>query len=528
VATTGDIEARNHLIVSLARNVGKIAGLMVTRRFPLLNGDGWLEAVHEIIGCGNLGLVDAPSKITLSRGNRLSTVVNQWARKYAHDGLASLVSVIYYPERKRNLAQFDSQLAAKSPGEDEDFEAFDSFGDPTNPELKLGYLQRQVGKRLYPWHDWGTYKLDARCGDPWTDTIDPRADGRFDVQGGVSSDVQDSSHHERPSLLDWPIPRDDSYWRIVPATRTTAKRAEWIFLNEWARSLFEGQPHFGTRDAGTTPVEIHWERNLVAIPKRWLCHARINSWSCTWSRPVYGGVRIWNGKSFITIEPGFAWLALSASQGSYSSLQRYAKPKQIAPEVVRLVENVCANRVRENGWRDVPERRQLDAYCHWDKYGNRIDKPTWLRQHVRVDGVEGRFRLYEDEKIYGGKVYANDRYALAPKGTCLAPVDWLANTADGLPPTNWNTDRHWRTTYPGAVEYLRRANERRLRRRAHRMFNEVKRAAEMFNGKEVCHENEILRRADAVQGAKRVRRRRGRDIATAHDVPVSVLSPSVN
>ena len=98
------IEARNHLVVSLARIAGPIAGRMVTRRFPKLNGDGWLEAVHEIIGWGNLGLIDAPSKITLSRGNRLSTVANQWIRKHAHDGLASLTSVVYYPERKRKLS----------------------------------------------------------------------------------------------------------------------------------------------------------------------------------------------------------------------------------------------------------------------------------------------------------------------------------------------------------------------------------------------------------------------------------------
>ena len=152
-----DIAAKNHLIVSLARNVGSIAGRMVARRFPKLSGDGWLEAVHEIICWGNQGLIDAPSKITLSRGFRLSTVANQWIRKNAHDGLASLTSAIYYPERKRELASSNSQLASKSPGEDEDFEAFDSFGNPTNPELKLGYLQRQVGKRLFCWHDWGTH-----------------------------------------------------------------------------------------------------------------------------------------------------------------------------------------------------------------------------------------------------------------------------------------------------------------------------------------------------------------------------------
>src|SRR6516164_2533437 len=47
----GNFDARDLLIISLARNVGKIAGRMVTRRFPMLNGDGWHEAVHEMMAC---------------------------------------------------------------------------------------------------------------------------------------------------------------------------------------------------------------------------------------------------------------------------------------------------------------------------------------------------------------------------------------------------------------------------------------------------------------------------------------------
>jgi hypothetical protein len=121
---------------------------MVTRRFPKLNGDGWHEAVHEIIGWGNLGLIEAPSKITLSRGFRLSTVANQWVRKYAYDGIASLVSVIHYPERKRELARFDSQIVTTEPEGDE-FEVFDSFGNPTNkrrPPMPLHYYTDPLAK----------------------------------------------------------------------------------------------------------------------------------------------------------------------------------------------------------------------------------------------------------------------------------------------------------------------------------------------------------------------------------------------
>jgi hypothetical protein len=178
----GDYEARDLLVISLARNVGKIAGRMVTRRFPMLNGDGWHEVVHDMIACGNLGLIDAPSKITLSRGHRLSTVVDKWVRKYLYDGLASLTSAVDYPERKRKLAKFDDQIVTTAPHEDKEIEAFDAFGNPTNPELKLGYLQRQVGKREFPWHDWGTYQLDGTC---WPDQTDPWAHGRFEVKGGV-------------------------------------------------------------------------------------------------------------------------------------------------------------------------------------------------------------------------------------------------------------------------------------------------------------------------------------------------------
>ena len=94
--------------------------------------------------------------------------------------------------------------------------------------------------------------------------------------------------------------------------------------------------------------------------------------------------------------------------------------------------------VRENSWRDVPERRQLDAYCHWDKYGNRVDKPTWLRRHVRVSSIDGT-------------------EALARKGTFLAPVDWLSHTADGERPVNWHINRHWHATYPIAFDDMHRS-----------------------------------------------------------------------
>jgi hypothetical protein len=219
---------RNLLVLSLARNVGKIAGQMVTRRFPMPNGDGWHEAVHEMIACGNLGLIDAPSKITLSRGHRLSTVTNQWVRKYIHDGLASLTSAVDYPERKRKLAKFDEGIVTTAPGEDREFEAFDSFGNPTNPELKLGYLQRQVGKRLYPWHDWGAdWQLLGKA-------------SRFEVKGGVSDQVQDRRQpDERP-------------WLLVGSDDVTT------FLNDWLWHVFEGHDRYFKRRDPIVIETIPW------------------------------------------------------------------------------------------------------------------------------------------------------------------------------------------------------------------------------------------------------------------------------
>jgi len=343
MAADGDIEARDHLILCLARNVGKIAGCMVTHRFPMLNGDGWLEAVHEIIGCGNLGLIDAPSKITLSRGSRLSTVAHQWIRKYAHDGLASLVSVIHYPERKRTLAKFTSQLVV-SDGDGDNFDAFDAVGNPTNPDLKLGYLQRQVGKRLYPWHDWG---------DDWQLL---GVNGRFEVRGGVTLDVQ----AERPSR---PLPSGCYDLDPRPA-----------FLNEWVRFLLEGQTYFGKQD----PVDL--QADICLLDNR---------------------------------------------HGTYCSKQPYTKPRVIEPEVVSLVEHVCTEmRYARENWHDaVPKRRQLDAYRDYDECGNRVDKVTLVS---------------------------------VPRH----PIDYAAHTADGKPPNNWNTDQHWRTTYPIALDYQRRFTSR--------------------------------------------------------------------
>jgi hypothetical protein len=358
---------------------------MVARRFPKLNGDRWHEAVHEIIGWGNIGLVESPSKITITRGFRLSTVVNQWARKHIHDGLASLVSVIHYPERKRNLAKFDSRLAVKSPDEDEDFEAFDSLGNPTNPDLELGYLQRQVGKRLFPWHDWGTCHRLLGLND------------RFEFPGRVSDEAQGD-----------PVPVPDPF-EDVEFTRGPR-----------IPGTFDGRPIF---IAWGGPIPL---RCPAALPE--VCY-------------------------------------LEKREGSYCSWQHYSKPRRIPTAIVGLVNHVCTDmrHVREH-WHDaVPKRRQLDAYRDWDKYGNRIDKVS--------------------------------RYSVPRR-----PIDYAAHTGDGLPPKNWHINLHWRTTYPMAVDYLRRAEFRRLQRRAICMFVEVRRAAKMFNERthdETSKAEEPLRRQAA-------------------------------
>jgi hypothetical protein len=175
---------------------------------------------------------------------------------------------------------------------------------------------------------------------------------------------------------------------------------------------------------------------------------------------------------------------LDNRQGSYNSKQVWAKPRELSRELVALVNHVCTQDVRDNRWRDVPERRQLNAYCHWDKYGNRIDKPTWIRRHVALESINAS-RIDKLLKL---------------KTANIAPVDWLAHTADGLPPDNWHITRHWRTTYPIAFDYLRRVRDRSLQRRALRMFLEVKCAAKIFDERkhdETDQTEEPLRRKAA-------------------------------
>ncbi len=216
-----------------------------------------------------------------------------------------------------------------------------SFGNPTNPELKLGYLQRHVGKRLYPWHDWG---------DDWR--LLKGVTGRFEVRGGVTLDVPRDRR-------ECPLPSGHYLRDPIPA-----------FLEEWVRFLFEGQTYFGKRDAAELPTDI---------------------------------------------------CPLDNRQGSYSSWQRYAAPKRISSEVIRLVEHVCTDmrRVGEN-WHDaVPDRSQLDAYRHWNEKGERVDK---LRRFC------------------------------VPRH----PLEYVAHVADGKPPKSWHINRHWHTTYPIAFDDMRR------------------------------------------------------------------------
>jgi hypothetical protein len=341
-------------------------------------------------------------------------------RKYLYDGLASLTSAVDYPERKRKLAKFDEGIVTTAPHEDREFEAFDSFGNPTNPELKLGYLQRQVGKRLYPWHDWGTHwRLLGKA-------------SRFEVKGGVSDQVQDLRQpDERP-------------WLLVGSDEVTA------FLNDWLWHVFEGHDrYFRRRDSATLPVEIRWwgAETFLAVRKRVRCYAQYGKWSCLWWRPVDDTVRIRtpDGVTEVATEWGNALLPFPLRQGSFDSYQHYAKPKPVDPEAARLIRYVCEQQLRwpldiplnPNGimrWPTdrvyrhiihIPHRRQLDAYRHWDKHGNRVDKVT------RLQWQEG-----EDLQL-----------------------SYFAHTADAIPPNSWHLKRHWRTTYPIGSDHRHRRDD---------------------------------------------------------------------
>ena len=215
---------------------------------------------------------------------------------------------------------------------------------------------------------------------------------------------------------------------LVGRTTRPRKRTEWNFLNEWVTWLFKPEPK------PWRPSRNPRDRYRPTNP----------------------------GNAVVATDVIVDVCLLDNRQGTYCSWQQYAKRKPPSAEVVRLVDHVCTDmRLARENWHDaVPRRRQTDAYRDWDERGNRIDKVGAIA--CRAGHSTKRLTRQTDSHLRRGP-----------------QVKWLVrSTSTPLagPPT-----AHWRTTYPFALAYLRRAERRRLDRRAHRMFQEVMRAAEMFN-----------------------------------------------
>jgi hypothetical protein len=194
------------------------------------------------------------------------------------------------------------------------------------------------------------------------------------------------------------------------------------------------------------PVEIRWRGNdtFLAVRKRVRCYAQHGKWSCLWYRPVDDTIRIRIPGGVTYIESEITLQPFNLRQGRFDSYQRYAESKPVEPEAARLIRYVCEQQlhwpldipIKPNAimrWPadrhiiHIPHRRQLDAYRHWDKYGNRVDKAAWL--------------------LWGA---ADD-----------LQCSYFAHTADALPPSDnaWHLKHHWRTSYPIGLGHKQRRDD---------------------------------------------------------------------
>jgi hypothetical protein len=146
-----------------------------------------------------------------------------------------------------------------------------------------------------------------------------------------------------------------------------------------------------------------------------------------------------------TRDLGIVWRPAGFGQHRNLDLNQGYRPQpRPTAGAAALINFVCADGM---SWQQIPRRRQLDAYCDWDEKGNRIDKVKCLRNPTSTD-----------DKKYKRK-HLLERRKSAGRGIDVAPSNYAAMTADGLPPESWHTNRHFRTTYPVAVQHQRRAAE---------------------------------------------------------------------
>jgi hypothetical protein len=186
----------------------------------------------------------------------------------------------------------------------------------------------------------------------------------------------------------------------------------------------------------------------------------------------------------------------------------------IAQEMVgdRIALKVLSREVIAPWW---PDERPTDLIEHPDKpVPRKRARPLTLPQYRMADG-DGVWLMYgpsaRQRETPADVCYLDNLYPwIAPRRPDkqfnsydkFGDVTELKPKPQLMPPYRTPNYRNGRVI---AVEYLRRSQDRKDRR----------------------HEIEILRRADAVQVAPGTSARRGRSITQAHDLPVSILSPSI-
>jgi hypothetical protein len=219
-------------------------------------GASLVHLTYELAAFGVLGLIVAENRFQLSQGWAFSTYADHYVKKFIRLYLDELVGIVprtghmgiaargknaegeewvVYKPRRSVMDLVDAALAGTRPhrgkaaGGNSQFDSGtpDDDTSPVDPHLTLGYLQREVSFRHYPWEDWG-------CG--WRQF---GVESRFEIKGGVSLDVQ-------PEARDRAYPGGHYYKDPLPK-----------FLDEWFRFLFEGQTYFGERHATVVDVEEH-------------------------------------------------------------------------------------------------------------------------------------------------------------------------------------------------------------------------------------------------------------------------------
>jgi hypothetical protein len=187
--------ARDELIERHLRILGPIAGHIAWKRCPKSFGMWSKECqpnlshvglVYELAAFDVFGLFIAADRYRPESGRAFATYANFWVKKFIKLYLEEILGVVprsglkiddvneyrvsvldlvdaalaghrlYRGMAADGMALFDSGLTIPGPNPgDKEIEVVGSDG-PTDP-TRLDYLQRHVGKNLYPWRDVGTH-----------------------------------------------------------------------------------------------------------------------------------------------------------------------------------------------------------------------------------------------------------------------------------------------------------------------------------------------------------------------------------